>query len=479
MLRGLLIACGVLAVVSAHADDWPTLHHDNQRSGFTRDVVRAPYEQKWARDLDGEILTTRMEAIVAEGKVSVGTYAGRLHALSADTGEALWAYETRGPILHSPCYAEGVVYVGSAGGDVAAVDATDGTREWAFEGVAGGFAASPTVAGDTVLIGGRDGVFYGLNRTTGKERWRLQTGGPIRNTAAVAGDRVVFVSDDMHAYAVDLRRGDPAWRSGKLQGLSARSYYPVVLGDAVAIRTNPSIAMPQRIGADRHLLCENAGIDDSRWQNVDAWLKSDKTIGTPELIAKEQDAILRYVAENPDAQTFHLLDLATGEEKVKTPILWGAGCQGVGVPPVLTADGRPIVFYRSVYSNWTHGVAPIVALGYLDPATGRLDPIRHTSGAQPPWNTFWGTADETTNYSVGGDILYICHQGTLTALDLNTCGLFHIAGNRDTWGGLPNLPGVLNEWHGPARGSASISGDTLYWVTGSRIIAIKGVGGGA
>src|SRR4029453_17208583 len=159
--------------------------------------------------------------------------------------------------------------------------------------------------------------------------------------------------------------------------------------------------------------------------------------GTAELIAAEQQAILRRLEENPYRRTCYVLDLATGHELPRPPVLYAAGNQGCGFPPVLTRDGRPIFFYRTVYSNWNRGVKPAVGLGYLDVAANSIEPIRHTSGYTPPWNTFWGTCDESQAYSVGDDVLYICHQGTLSGLDLQTRRLFTIHGVRDTWGGRP------------------------------------------
>jgi hypothetical protein len=127
-----------------------------------------------------------------------------------------------------------------------------------------------------------------------------------------------------------------------------------------------------------------------------------------------------------------------------------------------------------MYSNWNHGVAPLVGLGFLDLGRGRVRPIFHEHGGQPPWNTFWGTADETQNFSAAGDVVIIAHQSTLSAFDLATRRLEPIAGTRDSWGGYPSLPGVRNEWNGPARGAAAIADGWLYWLTGSRLIAIQG-----
>jgi hypothetical protein len=75
---------------------------------------------------------------------------------------------------------------------------------------------------------------------------------------------------------------------------------------------------------------------------------------------------------------------------------------------------------------------------------------------------------------VGGDLLYLTHQGTLAALDLRTMDLFPIHGNRDTWGGLLAPVWAGNEWHGPARGAVAVSDDQLFWVTGSRVLCLRG-----
>src|SRR5207244_11398171 len=99
-----------------------------------------------------------------------------------------------------------------------------------------GFVASPHVAGETVYLGSRDGTVYAGSSADGKPRWKFATGGPIRGTAALAGERVLFASDDMHAYCLNAK-GRRLWKSAKLNGQSFRDYYPVVLDDYVVFRT--------------------------------------------------------------------------------------------------------------------------------------------------------------------------------------------------------------------------------------------------
>jgi len=458
----------------AFADNWPMVRHDVARSGRTSDVVRGPYAKRWMRFFPGEIMTTRMEAIVADGRVFVGTYSGNLYALNSESGETEWKVSAGGPILHSPAVADGAVFFGCADGFVRAVETGSGRQIWKSpeKPVSGGFDTSPAVFGGAVYLGARNGVFYAMDAKTGEVKWSLATGGPIRTSAACSNGKIVFASDDMRAYCAN-EKGTLLWRSPQLNGQSLRDYYPVVLGDAAVLRSIPAGPFAERHGRDHTVLLAHAGVSGG-WQETEKFLKSDAARGTPEKIESERRVVLDHLEETPDARTFFVLNLATGRERARMPVMWAAGCQGTGFPPVLTNDGRAIVLYRSAFSNWSHGVAPVVAMGYLDFARTAVEPIRHAAGNSPPWNTFWGTADESQNFSVGGDVLYICHQGTLSGLDLKTLRLFPIAGDRDTWGGEPGLPWARNEWHGPARGAAAICGNRLYWLTGSRVICIEG-----
>ncbi len=472
-LLAVLLLAGLPCAVPARGADWPTVHHDVQRSGCTPDCVRGPYHLEWVAQFPGEAVSTRVEAIVADGKVFLGTIPGTLWALDRRTGRVFWKHAAAGPIEHSPAFAGGRVFLGDAGGSLRALDATTGRLLWEFRSGKGGFVASPLVAGQTVYLGSRDGTFYAVAADTGELRWRFATGGPIRCTAALAGTRVLFASDDMHAYALDAATGQRLWRSAQLYGQSFRDYYPVVLGDRAVFRSVLVEEMNDDLNGGTAFLQKQAGIPGG-WKELDAFFHSDRSRGTPTLVRAEQEAVLRRLADNPFRRTCFVLDLDTGREAVRAPVLYIAGNQGCGIPPVRTADGRAVIFYRTVYSNWNLGVKPAVGLGYLDPKEGWVTPLRHRQGNTPPWNTFWGTCDETTNFSTGGDLLYLTHQGTLAALDLRTLDLFPIHGNRDTWGGLLAPVWAANEWHGPARGAVAISDDQLFWVTGSRVLCLRG-----
>jgi hypothetical protein len=419
-----------------------------------------------------------MEPIVSAARLFVGTHSGMLHALQADSGEPLWTFRSHGAFLHSPAAGEQVVAAASTDGYLYGIAAESGRLLWRCFLGDGGVSAAPVIDGGVIFVGTRKGEVFAVALEQGTVLWHQPAGIPIRQTAAVAQGSVFVTGEDLRVRCLDASSGKERWRSAQFPGQTARDYYPVVITDKagrtrVIVRTNPVLNMGQRIGRDRTMLCRGAGVDDSSWQKLEAWLKSDQARGNPELWAREQTAILEHLAQEPDARTFFVLDAETGKEAFPAPVLWIGGCQGVGLQPAATNDGRLLVFYRSAYGNWNHGVAPLVALGLLDLDSHRITPLFHQEGAQPRWNCFWGTADESQNFVVAGETVLIVHQGTLSGFNLKTSELFAIWGERDTFGGFGNPSWARNEWHGPARSGVAVVDNRIYWQTGSRILCLE------
>ena len=478
------LAFVMLSALTAAAD-WPQLRGNAQRTAFTPDPIPIPLHLQWTVSFEGERIGTAVEPIVAGGRVFVATHAGHLYAVDLVSGRPLWRFTAPGPLLHSPAAESNRVILAAAGtgAGVYALDASSGKLLWtaAAETNGSGFAAAPLVGNGRIFIGSRDGRFYCLDLATGTIRWRIQLPAPIRQPAAWDGTRVIVTAEDLVARAF-LAEGPEAGRlvwQQPLQGQSARDYPPVIVPSKdgrlrVVIRTSPAVNFADRINEDRALLTRQAGIDASSWEKLDAWLKSNAARGDPELWAAEQTVVQAWLETNTAAQTCFVLDAETGALQPPPPVLWTGGCQGVGNPPALTWDGRLLVMYRSAYGNWNLGVAPLVALGLLDLEQNRIEPLFHEHGRQPPWNTFWGTADEAQSFTLAGPVALLVHQATLSAFDLRTRRLVHLHGTRDSYGGFPrNPPWARNEWHGPARSGVAIVQGRVLWITGSRLLCLS------
>src|SRR5262249_35803016 len=158
----------------------------------TSEVIAGPYERKWFRDFHAEMIASRVEAIVAEGKVFVGTFAGKVHALKADDGSDAWTTPVIGPIGHSPSYQDGRLYVGCEGeafdrGYVYCLRAADGKEIWRYR-ASGGVWVAPLTDGKNVYAGDRAGVFHAIDVQSGRMRWQIKTDNTILTPASISSD---------------------------------------------------------------------------------------------------------------------------------------------------------------------------------------------------------------------------------------------------------------------------------------------------
>jgi eukaryotic-like serine/threonine-protein kinase len=147
---------------------------------------------------------------------------------------ASWLFKTDGPIVSSPALSNGVVFVGSSDGVFYAVERDTGKQKWKSV-MTDPISSSPAVANGLVYFLTYDGVFYALAEDTGEIKWRFATGGERRfeakgihgltpatqniadpmdvflSSPAVFNGRVYFGSSDGHVYALDARTGVLAW----------------------------------------------------------------------------------------------------------------------------------------------------------------------------------------------------------------------------------------------------------------------------
>jgi hypothetical protein len=449
-------------VAAQSSCEWPTVHHDVTRSGYSPCEARPPFAELWHKEWEGEMMATGMEAIVADNRVFVGTYAGKMRALDADTGHQLWTFVTgsRAGIAHSPAVSGDTLVFGTVGGSIYGLNTSNGRERWEFRAHGpGGFLSSPAIHNGVVFMGSEDGHFYAVALSDGRLVWEREIGAPVLNTAAVVNGVVYFGAEDMRVYALNGQTGALTWRSDKLHGITMRDYYPVVAGNAIILRTVPPTEFKLEDLEPDGLFLEAFN-------------------GTS---SEEQDAIISRLNSNRDLQTFYVLDRDTGQERFVAPVLYGpAGNGGMPPPPVVMGDGLVVTYYRTDNSVWELGRdSPRhenFAIGTLNMSTGRIQQLRHNQGSvndsyQTGW---WCIGDESTVLSAGGSIVYNTHQGQAAGFDTSTGAVFPVFGLRDTWGGKIRPTWAGNEWHGPARGSVAIVDDRVYWIVGSRVIAIQG-----
>ncbi len=492
------------AATAPASDDrstWPTLHRDYQRSGYTDEVVKGPYERKWYRDFHEEMIATRVEAIVAEGNCFVGTFAGNLYALDVADGSTVWQFQSEGPIGHSPCYAHGKLFFGADEGfdrgHLYCVRAKDGGLIWKYNAGAGVWV-SPACDGEKVYFGDRVGVSHAVDVRDGTRAWTFKTGNMILSPASFSPDqeKIIFASEDMHVYCLDPS-GELLWKSRKLQGLSLRDHAPTIWRRLAIVQTNPADGFHTVLDRNGQLLKSiqqtiPLGPEDKvlfdKWNDV---LMKE----TPRRREAEQDGVVRYLEEHPYDQTFYALRLDDGTQPWVPPVLYTCGLHNPPTPPTFNPKtGELYVYYRSAMTNYLRGVRRYNALGRVNRETGRIEfswpEGRHS---RENWYGYPLIGDETQSLSMMDNILISTHQGELSGLDLPTEKTTHIWRGRDTYGGIFGpatvqgrfdgarelaakgyLTGMPNEWHGPDRSILAIAARRLFWVVGSQVVCLAG-----
>jgi outer membrane protein assembly factor BamB len=178
---------------------------------------------------------------VAGGVVYVGDDSGRVHALHAAHGKALWVERTapgEDPVFTRPAVAGDAVYAGSSSRQgICALDTADGSIRCRYHW-GGDVRSGITVAGGIAYYGSTDGSVYAIDTATGKRHWSHPTGGPVQSTPAVAGGIVYFGSADYSVYALHAATGQRLWKRAT-EGFINSS--PAVAGGVVYIGSGDSL----------------------------------------------------------------------------------------------------------------------------------------------------------------------------------------------------------------------------------------------
>ena len=123
--------------------------------------------------------------------------------------------------------------------------------------------AQPVVANGRLFIGSMTGMIYARNASTGAPLWQYQTGGPIRNTGAVAGNVAVFSSHDGYTYGLSVSSGSLLWKS-----------YTGPSVTAPLVASNPSILVVASSNGVLSLLNSSTGAISWQFQSGAAILTS-------------------------------------------------------------------------------------------------------------------------------------------------------------------------------------------------------------
>ncbi len=186
---------------------------------------------------DSEYSITAAVGLVDE-KVIFGNRSGKIIALSLESGEELWSYQTGGPIFTEPAFDSTLVYVTSTDSMLYCLNYETGEKVWSYKALAP-IVAHPVLHNKKVYFGGSDGKFRAVNSRTGKLVWDFMfVPTYVETKPLIADGKVIFGAWNTLLYALDTEAGNMKWlwkgeKSGRLY--SPAVVHPVYANDKVFV----------------------------------------------------------------------------------------------------------------------------------------------------------------------------------------------------------------------------------------------------
>jgi outer membrane protein assembly factor BamB len=142
-----------------------------------------------------------------------------LHIIDVSNGKEIQTAKIDGPTGATAAIHENRAFFGTEGGTFFAIDIpSDDTGEpnvaWTFRDPRRGqpIRAAAAVTNEIVVYGSQGKAIYGLDPSTGKEKWQpIATRSRIESSPVIAGERIVAATAAGKLYLLDVKTGEVKW----------------------------------------------------------------------------------------------------------------------------------------------------------------------------------------------------------------------------------------------------------------------------
>lgn len=149
---------------------------------------------------------------IEDGKIVFGGCDAVLHVHDALTGKELKQVEVGSYIGNNVALAGGVAYVSHYGNHVGAYNLAEGRKLWEYGERDFEYYSAPAVFDKIVVVGGRDKRLHGIERATGKGLWEFKTRDRVDSSPVICNGKSAIVgSDDGSIYIIDIATGKEVW----------------------------------------------------------------------------------------------------------------------------------------------------------------------------------------------------------------------------------------------------------------------------
>jgi len=158
--------------------------------------------------------TIQSSPALTAGTVLFGSRDGKFYAVDASSGELRWRFDHSTPwVVSSAAIHDRLAIVGTSDGlFVHAMSVETGEEIWRFE-TGDRVFSSPALSGGTAYVGVHDGRLLSLDAGTGENLWTLHFSGAVMSSPVVHDGRIYVGCDDGAVYSVRLEEGPPPRRA--------------------------------------------------------------------------------------------------------------------------------------------------------------------------------------------------------------------------------------------------------------------------
>ncbi len=189
---------------------------------------------------------------IVGNRLFIGIKDGFVYNINADNGKINWKFKTSGIVRSTPAVAGNSVFFGDTNGILYAVDVTNGKEIWNFKTIGNGLRnedfgfdrraiiSSPVVVAGKVIFGCRDGFFYAVDKTSGKELWHVDHDVSWVISSVAVEDSIVVTgtSAGQFVQAVNINTGKEIW---KFYTLSTVWPSPVIYNNVVYVGSQEGV----------------------------------------------------------------------------------------------------------------------------------------------------------------------------------------------------------------------------------------------
>ena len=202
----LLSACEGRVIGGSNSRDWPLFRGNAGLSGYTKTDIPEKPVLLWSYKSDSR---TASSPVIHDNTTYWSDKRGRVFGVDYD-GNLIFDYSFATAVEATPIVYDSVLYVGRIDGIMSALSLTKKDTLWTFETM-GQISASPNIGvingKEAVVFGSYDNFLYCIDKQSGKELNRFESGYYINGAAALWQNYIISGGGDAWLKIIDVTTG--------------------------------------------------------------------------------------------------------------------------------------------------------------------------------------------------------------------------------------------------------------------------------